>query len=489
MNLKNFKHLINKDMTFDDSKTKIIATLGPASTDKKILRKMFKAGVDVCRINFSHSKHEDASEIIKVIRDLNKELDVDVAILADLQGPKLRVGEMKDGKVFIEKGEILEFVTEKVIGTHKKVYMSYQEFPNDVEAGDFILIDDGNLKLEVTETNGLNSVKAKVLYSGFLKSNKGVNLPNTNVSLPSLTEKDIEDAVFAISQNVDWIALSFVREVSDVIELKQMIKRKRKEILVVSKIEKPQAIKNIDSIIEQTDAIMVARGDLGVEMPFDTVPLLQKEIVEKCINASTPVIIATQMMDSMITNFRPTRAEANDVANAVIDGVDTVMLSGETSVGKYPVETIESMHKIIQYTEAHRYNYNRGLPPNAGSPRFLRDNVCYSASIMAERVGAKAIVTFTEKGSTARTISGYRPKADIYAFTRHKGMLSALSLLWGVRAVHFEELDNIDKAIEKSIKILKDKGVLKQGDYIIHVASTPMQVSHKTNMLKVTKVC
>ncbi|NPA44777.1 MAG: pyruvate kinase [Chlorobi bacterium] len=475
-------------MTFDDSKTKIIATLGPASSDKKVLKKMFEAGVDVCRINFSHSKHEDAAKIIKTIRDLNSEMDVDVAILADLQGPKLRIGEIKGGKVFLEKGKILEFVTKKVIGTEDRVYMSYQEFPQDVEVGDFILIDDGNLKLEVIETNGIDSVKAKMLHGGFLSSNKGVNLPNTNVSLPSLTEKDIEDATFAISQNVDWIALSFVREVSDVIELKQMIKRKRKNILVVSKIEKPQAIKNIDAIIKETDAIMVARGDLGVEMPFDTVPLLQKEIVEKCIDNSTPVIIATQMMESMITNFRPTRAEANDVANAVLDGVDTVMLSGETSVGKYPIETIESMHKIIQHTEKNRYNYNRGLPPKPDSPRFLRDNICYSASIMAERVGAKAIITFTEKGSTASTISGYRPKADIYAFTRHKELLSALSLLWGVRAVHFNELDSIDEAISKSINILKEKGLLMKDDYVIHVASTPMHVSHKTNMLKVTKV-
>ncbi len=475
-------------MTFDDSKTKIIATLGPASSGRETLLKMYKAGLDVCRINFSHSKHEDAKKLIKLIRELNEEIGVDVAILADLQGPKLRVGEMKDGKVFLEKGKILEFVTEKILGDEKKVYMSYEEFPQDVEAGDIILIDDGNMKLEVTETNHKNSVKAKIIHSGFLSSNKGVNLPNTNVSLPSLTEKDIEDATFAISQDVDWIALSFVRAVSDVIELKQMIKRKKKHIYVISKIEKPQAIENIDAIIAETDAIMVARGDLGVEMPFDTVPLLQKEIVEKCINNSTPVIIATQMMDSMIANFRPTRAEANDVANAVIDGVDTVMLSGETSVGKYPVETIESMHKIIQYTETHRYNYNRGVPPSADSPRFLRDNVCYSASIMAERVGAKAIITFTEKGSTASTISGYRPKADIYAFTRHKGLISSMSMLWGVRAIHFDQLDNIDEAISKSIIILKEKGLVKKGDYIIHVASTPMHVSHKTNMLKVTKV-
>jgi pyruvate kinase len=476
-------------MNFDISKTKIIATLGPASSDKETLRKMFNAGVDVCRINFSHSKYEEAAILIKTIRELNSELGVNVAVMADLQGPKLRVGEMKDGKVFLESGNILEFVTdEKIIGTHEKVYMSYIEFPTDVEAGDTILIDDGKIKLEVTKTNRKNSVKARIIHSGILSSNKGVNLPNTNVSLPSLTEKDLADANFALDQDVDWIALSFVRAVSDVIELKQLIKRKRKNTYVVSKIEKPQAIENIDAIIAETDAIMVARGDLGVELPFDTVPLLQKEIVEKCINASTPVIIATQMMESMISNFRPTRAEANDVANAVLDGVDTVMLSGETSVGKYPVETIESMHQIIQYTENHRYRYNRGTPPKPDSPRFLRDNVCFSASIMAERVGAKAIITFTEKGSTAATISGYRPKADIYAFTRHKELMSALSMLWGVRAVHFNEVDSVDEAIELSIKILKNKGLLFPGDYVIHVASTPMRLSHKTNMLKVTKV-
>jgi len=476
-------------MTFDESKTKIIATLGPASSGKETLKKMFTAGLDVCRINFSHSSHEDAAEIIKTIRELNEETGADVAVLADLQGPKLRVGEMKGGKVFLERGRILEFVNEKIIGDEYRVYMSYEEFSQDVEVGDTILIDDGKIKLEVIETDKKKSVKAKVIHSGFLGSKKGVNLPNTEISLPSLTEKDIDDAEFALSQNVDWLALSFVREVSDVIELKQLIKRKRKDTYVISKIEKPQAIKNLDAIIAETDAVMVARGDLGVEMPFDTVPLLQKEIVEKCIDASTPVIIATQMMDSMITNFRPTRAEANDVANAVLDGVDTVMLSGETSVGKYPVQTIENMHKIIQYTEKHRYNYNRGLPPKPDSPRFLRDNVCYSASIMAERVGAKAIITFTEKGSTASTISGYRPKADIYAFTRHKALLSALSLLWGVRAVLFNEVDSVDQAVELSIKILKDKGLISAGDYVIHVASTPMNISHKTNMLKVTKVC
>lgn len=470
------------------SRTKIIATLGPASSDKETLRKMFFAGLDVCRVNFSHSSHSDAAEVIKTIRELNKELDADVAILADLQGPKLRIGAIENEQILIEKDQLIEFVTEECIGTSQKIYMSYQEFPKDVKRGDFILIDDGKLKLEVVESNRRNSVKAKVIYGGNLSSYKGVNLPNTEISLPSLTEKDIADANFALEQNVDWIALSFVRRVSDVIELKQLIKRKRKTTRVVSKIEKPQAVKDLDAILAETDAIMVARGDLGVEMPFDMVPLLQKEIVEKCINASVPVIIATQMMESMISNFRPTRAEANDVANAVIDGVDTVMLSGETSVGKFPIETIENMHKIIQYTEENRFQYNRGVPPQLGSPRFVRDNICYSASLMAERLGAKAIITFTEEGNTARTISGYRPKANIYAVTRRKELMSALTLLWGVKAFYIDEINNIDQAIELSIQILKEKGMISTGDYVIHVASTPMHITHKTNMLKVSKI-
>ncbi len=475
-------------MTLDDSRTKIIATIGPASSNKEILREMFKKGVDVCRMNFSHESHEVHGKVMKTVRELNKELGIDVALLADLQGPKLRIGEVENDKIILEEGKIVEFVTTKCLGTPKKLYMSYEDFPKDIKKGEAVLIDDGKIKLEITHTDKLKSVKAKVIYGGELSGRKGVNLPGTNVSLPSLTEKDIEDAHFALDNNVDWIALSFVRAASDIIELKQMIKRKKKETYVVAKIEKTQAIENFDEIVEEADAIMVARGDLGVEMPFDEVPLLQKMIVEKCINKSTPVIIATQMMESMIQNFRPTRAEANDVANSVLDGVDTLMLSGETSVGKFPIETIQSMHEIIQHTEKNCYNYNRGYPPKPESDRFVRDSICYSASIMAERIGAKAIITFTEEGNTAKTISGYRPKADIYAFTRRKHLLSILSLLWGVKAFKFDEFTNINDAIKESIEILKTNKQLKPGDYVIHVASTPMKVSHKTNMLKVTMV-
>jgi len=475
-------------MKLDDSKTKIIATIGPKSSDKEVLRKMFLAGVDVCRINLSHDTHEAHAAKIKTIRELNKEMGINVAILADLQGPKLRIGDIENNEVILEEGKILEFVTKKCLGTAKKVYLSYEEFPIDAKAGDIILIDDGKLKLEVTETNGKDSVKAKVIYGGPLSSKKGVNLPSTIISLPSLTEKDIEDATFALQQEVDWLALSFVRKASDIIELKQMIKRKKKSIRVIAKIEKPEAIQNLDEIIQEADAIMVARGDLGVEIDFHEVPILQKEIVEKCILASRPVIIATQMMESMMTNFRPTRAEATDVSNAVLSGVDTLMLSGETSTGKFPVEVIESMHKIISYTELKRYKYNRGLPPKPGQDRFISDSVCYSASIMAERIGAKAIITFTDKGRTAYRISGYRPKADIYAFTKHEDLISSMSLLWGVRAFYYNNFNHIDEAILNSIKMLKDRRLVDVGDTVIHVTSTPLSVTRTTNMLKISVV-
>ncbi len=471
-----------------NSRTKIIATLGPASNSPEVLRKMMQAGLDSVRINMSHTSHEDLEKYVKLVRQISKEVDRNVAIIADLQGPKIRIGEIKDGKTQIKPGDILEFTTEKIIGDNKRVHIDYEDFAKDVEPGEEILIDDGKLKLEIIYTDAVSTVRAKVIYGGTLMSRKGVNLPHTNLSLPSMTDKDIDDAIKALEVDVDWIALSFVRRASDVIELKQLIRRKKKHAYVIAKIEKAQAVKNLDEIMEEADAIMVARGDLGVEMDFAEVPLIQKYIVEKCIEKQMPVIIATQMMESMITNFRPTRAEATDVSNAVLDGADTLMLSAETATGKFPVETIEAMHRIIQYTETHRYQYNRGEPPTPSNPRFVRDSICFSASRLAEIIGAKAIITFTEHGKTAYRISGYRPKADVYAFTRRKHLLSALSLLWGVDAFYFTDMNDINSAIEESIKILKNKGLLQSGDLVIHVGSTPMNVTHKTNMLKVTEV-
>lgn len=469
-----------------DSKTRIIATIGPASSPKDVLKEMIMAGVDVCRLNFSHGSHEDHLKSINTIKELREELGINVAILADLQGPKLRIGNVENNGVELVDGSFIEFINEDCLGNAQRVYMSYKEFPMDVNAGDFILIDDGKLKLEVVETNKRDKVKAKVVHGGILSSKKGVNLPNTKISLPSLTEKDLRDVNFVLDYDIDWIALSFVRSVTDIVELKEIIKRKKKNALVVAKIEKPEAIPDIKNIIDMTDAIMVARGDLGVEVAFDHIPILQKRIVEQCIKMSKPVIIATQMMESMIQNFRPTRAEANDVGNAVLDGADTLMLSGETSVGKYPVEVIKSMHSIIQYTEENGYNYYRGEAPTEFDRTFLSDSICYNACQLAKQSNAKAIVVFTNSGNTAFKISGYRPKADIYVFTWNKDILPRMSLLWGVKAFYCEHLENFEKAIEHSIQTLKSEHLIHHDDLIVHVASTPVQMKGRANTLKLS---
>ena len=466
----------------------MMVTLGPASSSKDMINKMINEGVDVFRLNFSHSTQEEHLKLINLIKELNQELGTNVSILADLQGPKLRVGEIENNLLNLVKGDIITFVTKKCLGTKDHLYMSYHEFPKDVNSGEVILIDDGKIKLEVIETNKNDIVKAKVIYGGPLSSKKGVNLPDTKVSLPCLSDEDISNAVFALDQDVDWIALSFVRKASDILDLKSLIKKHKGHAGVIAKIEKPEALLEIDQIIDLADGVMVARGDLGVEVPFDEVPLIQKLIVGKCIIRSKPVIIATQMMESMITNFRPTRAEANDVANAVIDGADALMLSGETSVGRYPVETINSMQKIIDYTENHGSTFNKQHTPLEGTPTFLADSICYNASILAQQVGAKAIISFTHSGYTAIRISSHRPQASIYAFTNNKKLLHKISLAWGIRPFYLNTYNDLDKAIHDSIEILKDKNLLAEGDCVIHVGSTPLSLHGRTNMMKVSYI-
>jgi len=471
-----------------NSQTKIIATLGPASSTREIILKMVNAGVDVFRLNFSHSTRAAHLKLIHIIQDLNLEFDTHVSILADLQGPKLRVGVIENNLLNLEKDNSITFVTEKCIGTKNHIYMSYQKFPQDVNVGETILIDDGKIKLEVTETNKSNTVKAKVIYGGPLSSNKGLNLPDTNVSLPCLSKEDISNAIFALEHDVDWIGLSFVRKAADVLELKELIKSKKGHARVIAKIEKPEALQEIDKIIEFSDGIMVARGDLGVEISFDQVPVIQKSIVEKCIKQSKPVIIATQMMESMISNFRPTRAEANDVANAVLDGADALMLSGETSVGNYPVETINSMQRIINYTEEHTNLFERLHVPVETSPTYLADSICFNASKIAEQVGAKAIISFTHSGDTAIKISSYRPKSKIYAFTNNKKLQKQLSLIWGVKPFYLDSYNQLKTAVTKSVEILKQQGLLTNGDYVVFVGSTPLSEHGSTNMLKISRV-
>lgn len=471
------------------SHTKIIATIGPASQEKEILKQMMMAGVDVCRLNFSHGTHEDHLKVINNIRELNLELSINVSLLADLQGPKLRVGEIENGQLDLKEGDEIVFVTEKCMGTKEHIYMSYQLFPKDVEAGETILIDDGKIKLEVLETNKKDKVVAKVVFGGTLKPRKGVNLPNTKVSQPCLSEKDLKDLDFALEQNVDWVALSFVREVTDIVELKEIIKKKKKKAYVIAKIEKPEALTNIDEIIGLTDGIMVARGDLGVEVDFFTVPLLQRSMVEKCYNASKPVIIATQMMEGMINNFRPTRAEVTDVASAVLMGADTLMLSGETSVGKFPVEVIGSMHQVIQHTEKNAYNFYLDNPPKGMNQTFIQDSVCYNASQMAEQLDAKAIVVFSHSGHSAMRIASHRPKANIFVFTKVEELVSKLSLVWGLRAFYYPaKFEYLRDAIKASIDYLKSKGYLEDGDTVVHVGDLSMQEKGRANMLKVSFV-
>ena len=475
-------------MRHDRSHTKVIATLGPATQKKEVLKQLFLEGIDVCRLNFSHGSHEDHLKNILLIRELNEELDAKVAILADLQGPKLRIGEVENNGVILEAGSEFVLTSEKIIGTAEKAYMSYELLPRDVKVGESILIDDGKLKLEVISTNKQDKVTAKVIYGGPLSSRKGVNLPSTKISLPSLTEKDIKDAAFALKHDVDWIALSFVRHVTDIIDLKELIKKSKKDTRIIAKIEKPEALEEIDEIIDMTDSIMVARGDLGVEVDFDRVPMIQKQIVEKCISASKPVIIATQMMESMITNFRPTRAEATDVANAVLDGADTLMLSGETSVGKFPAGVIKSMQSIIDWTEDHGFKYFRDHPPIKGLPTYFPDSICYNAVLMAEQTGADAIITFTHSGYTAFKISSYRPKANIFAITTNESLLPMLSLVWGVRAYIGIDHENMIDYIDHSISFLKEKNLIKEGDVIVHVGSMPANKRGKTNMLKISYI-
>jgi len=471
-----------------NSQTKVIATLGPASNSKEVILQMINAGVDVFRLNFSHSTKAEHLNLINTIKELNLALGTNVSILADLLGPKLRVGEIKNDFLNLEEGDIIAFITEKCLGTKDHLYMSYQEFPKDVNPGETILIDDGKIKLEVTETNRNDIVKAKVIYGGLLTSNKGVNLPDTKVSLPCLSETDISNAFFALDNDIDWLGLSFVRKASDVLELKNLIKKKNGHAGVIAKIEKPEALKEIDQIIDLADAVMVARGDLGVEIPFDEVPLIQKLIVGKCNMHSKPVIIATQMMESMITNFRPTRAEANDVANAVLDGADALMLSGETSVGKFPVETIASMQSIIAYTENNGDPFNKQYTPEEETSTFLADSICSNASQLARQVKANAIVVFTHSGYTAIRISSHRPKSKIYAFTSNKKLLNKISMVWGIQPFYLSGYNDSDKAIHESIEMLKDKNLLTEGDCVIHVGSTPLHLHGRTNMMKVSKI-
>ncbi|GGD15636.1 pyruvate kinase [Hyunsoonleella pacifica] len=470
-------------------KTKIVATLGPATSTKEVLKGMMEEGANVFRINFSHANYDDVKERITMIRELNEEFGYNVAILADLQGPKLRVGVMKEEVEVKPEDEIIFETGERFEGTKERVYMTYDRFPQDAKPGERILLDDGKLIFEVVSTDKKTQVKAKVIQGGPLKSKKGVNLPNTNISQPALTEKDIEDAIFAISQNVDWIALSFVRHAEDLMQLRDLINEHSDyKIPIVAKIEKPEAVENIDKIVTQCDGIMVARGDLGVEVPAEEVPLIQKQLVLRAKKARIPVIIATQMMETMISSLTPTRAEVNDVANSVMDGADAVMLSGETSVGQYPIQVIKQMSDILKSVEGSPLIKVPEMPPHIRTNRYITKSICYHAATMANEIDAKAISTLTNSGYTAFQISAWRPSCHILVFTSNKRILTRLSLLWGVRAFYYDRFVSTDDTIEDVNAIACKMGYLDVGDMLISLAAMPIQDKGMVNTLRVTEI-
>ncbi|WP_241558438.1 pyruvate kinase [Paracnuella aquatica] len=472
-------------------RTKIVATVGPACDTYDKLLQLVKAGVNVFRLNFSHGDHADKAQIIEHIRNINKTEPYNISILGDLQGPKLRVGDIENGGLDIAPGDILTFSSrEKVVGNMERIYISYPNLNQDVEVGNKILIDDGKIEVVVSEITPEGDVKVVVTYGGTLKPKKGVNLPDTKISLPAMTEKDIADLDFIIDQKLDWVALSFVRRAEDIIDLKRRLSERDSPIKVIAKIEMPSALVDLRNIVVESDAVMVARGDLGVELPVEKVPMAQRDIIRKCIHRAKPVIVATQMMESMIDRVKPNRSEITDVANAVLEGADAVMLSGETATGQHPALVVQTMRKIIQEVERTEYRYNReeDLVPQPHSPSFLSDAICYNACKLARDVRADAIIGMTQSGYTAFMLSSYRPKSPLYIFTKERTLLNQLSLSWGVRAFYYGEEESLDAIHSDQIKILQERGFVKSADVVINTGSTPVDQHLPTNIIKISKV-
>ena len=468
------------------NKTKIIATVGPASNTKKKLKELVNAGTDVFRLNFAHGSWDDHAKVVKYVREINQQLGTTICLLQDLQGPKIRIEEVEK-KTYIKEGDQLIITTKSVLGNAKKVSTSYRVLPKDLSIGDTILVDDGKIELCV-EAVKEQDVYTRVIFGGKLKSRKGINLPNTKISAPSLTAKDANDLKFAIEHDIEWVAMSFVRKASDIIQLRKKIEKAGKETLIIAKIEKPEAIRNIDEIINVSDGIMVARGDLGVEIRSEEVPMLQKIIVEKCRKVAKPVIIATQMMESMIENPRPTRAETNDIANAVLDGADTLMLSGETAVGAYPVEVIRSMVNTIRNVEEKGDIYYKLYPLDEESDYFLNDSVVHMSAQLANYTNAKAMIGLTHRGYTAFKLSSYRPQACIFIFTNNKPFINTMNLVWGLRGIYYNRSESTDTTISDIYELLKKNDYVKKGDIIINLAAMPINKPGRVNTLQVNKI-
>jgi pyruvate kinase len=471
-------------------RTKIVATVGPACDTYDKLLSLVKAGVNVFRLNFSHGSHEDKAKIIENIRKINSTEPFNIAILGDLQGPKLRVGEIEGGSMLVEVGEILTFTNTKLVGNKERIYVSYPNLHEDVKIGNIIMIDDGKLEVKVMSIEKNHDVKVQVKLGGILSSKKGLNLPDTKISLPAITEKDELDLAFIIEQKLDWVALSFVRRVNDIVGLREKLNQKKSKTKIIAKIEMPEALTNLREIILESDGIMVARGDLGVELPVEQVPLIQKQIIRKSIHRAKPVIVATQMMESMIDRTKPNRSEITDVANAVLEGADAVMLSGETATGNYPTLVVETMRKIIMEVERTDYHYNREdeLEPQPHSPSFLSDAICYNACKLAQDTQANALIGMTQSGYTGFMLSSYRPKSPLFIFSKEKTLINQLSLSWGVRAFHYAEEESMDEIVADLTEILKQRGFIKKGDVIINTGSLPVSEHLPTNLLKISKV-
>ena len=471
-------------------KTKIIATIGPSSSSSKTVEQMMLEGVDVFRINFSHAKHNEVKKTIKLIREIDKKLSLNTAIIADLQGPKLRIGKMRKNSSFKEGDKISIDSKSQLVGNSKKLYVNYKNLAKDIKEGENILLDDGKIILKILSTNKKDLLTAEVIQGGSVESNKGFNLPNTKITLSPLTEKDTKDAILAINENVDWLALSFVRSKSDIEDLLKIINQNSKyRIPVIAKIEKPEALKNIDEIIKVSSGLMVARGDLGVELQSSEIPLIQKRLVAKAKKARIPVIIATQMMESMMDSMSPSRAEVNDVANSVMDGADAVMLSGETSVGKYPLEVIKTISSIINKVEnSNLISLANKRPKDQKSKRYITKSICFSAAKMANDIKAKAISTLTNSGYTAFQISSWRPSTHILVFTSNKRILNQLNLLWGVKAFFYDGFESTDKTVEQINKIALDNKFLIKGDKVINLTSMPIDKKGMTNTLRISKI-
>ncbi|GAB3535328.1 pyruvate kinase [Pontibacter brevis] len=474
-------------MELSFNKTKILATVGPASNTPDRLLALVDAGVNAFRLNFSHGAYSEHQKVIDHVRNLNKKHNRNICLVQDLQGPKIRLGDVENGAIEIREGQRIKLVCDGSLTTEGRLSTIYEGLAKDVKPGDAILLDDGKLEVKVISTDHEMEVEAEVIYGGTVKPRKGINLPDSKVSAPSMTEKDVEDLHFGLDNDVEWVALSFVRRAEDIHEIKRLIKERNKGTRVIAKIEKPEAIENIDEIIEATDAIMVARGDLGVEVGMEKVPMIQKMLVEKCNRAGKPVIVATQMMESMITNPRPTRAETNDVANAVIDGADTVMLSAETAVGAYPIETIRSMSLTIKTVEANATSiFNKTYRLNPDSDSFCNDSIVANACSLARDTNARAVIGMTKSGYTAFQLAKYRPKADIFIFTENEKLLTTLNLVWGLRGFHYNKFESTDATINDIKDTLLAEGFLKKGDVFINTASMPINEQKRTNMIKLS---